>query len=116
MRRIVLATSAMLAILALRSFVPNAEAMRFASLASILHASADANLVQDVACRRLYRCGPYGCDWRTVCWADPNSHPGTYYYGYDGPFDYGYGGFYNYYGGVPQRWTRPYRPIGDQDR
>ena len=109
MRRIVLATSAMLAILVLRSFVLNAEAMTFASPASILHASTDANLVQDVACRRVWRCGPYGCNWRAVCWADPYSHPGTYYYGYDAPFDYGYGGFYNYYGGVPLRWTRPYR-------
>lgn len=109
MRRIVIATSATLAILALRSFVPNAEAMTFASPASI-HASTDANLAQDVACRRLYRCGPYGCNWRAVCWPDPYSHPGTYYYGYDGPFDYGYGGFYNYYGGVPLRWSRPYRP------
>ena len=35
MRRIVLATSATLAILVLRSFVPNAEAMTFASPASI---------------------------------------------------------------------------------
>ena len=35
MRRIVIATSATLAILALRSFVPNAEAMTFASPASI---------------------------------------------------------------------------------
>jgi len=111
MRRIVLATSAMLAILVLRSFVPNAEAMTVASPASILHAPTDANLVENVACRRLYRCGPYGCNWRAVCWPDPYSHPGTYYYGHDGPFDYGYGGFYNYYGGVPLRWTnRTYRP------
>jgi len=114
MRRIVLATSVTLAILVLRSFVPNAEAMTFASPGSILHASADGNLVQEVACRKLYRCGPYGCDWRAVCWNDPGSHPGTYYYGYDGPFDYGYGGFYNYYGGVPLRWTRPDRPYSDQ--
>ncbi|MGA9126016.1 MAG: hypothetical protein WB382_22145 [Pseudolabrys sp.] len=109
MRRIVLATSATLAILVLRSFVPNAEAMTFASPASILDASTDANLVQNVACRRVWRCGPYGCNWRAVCWADPYSHPGTYYYGYDAPFDYGYGGFSYYYGGVPLRWTRPYR-------
>ena len=94
--------------------------------ASTSHASADANLVQDIACRRLtcgltvvttspaadMRCGPYGCGWRAVCWDDPYSHPGTYYHGYDGPFDYGYGGFYNYYGGVPLRWSRPYRPYG----
>ena len=110
MRRIVLAASATLAILALRSFVPNAEATTFASPAGILHTSVDANLVQDVACRRLYRCGPYSCSWRAVCWADPYSHPGTYYHGYDAPFNYGLGGFFNYYGGVPLRWTRPNQP------
>jgi hypothetical protein len=71
MRRIVLATSATLAILILGSFVPSAEAMTFASPGSILQASADGNLVQEVACRKLYRCGPYGCDWRAVCWNDP---------------------------------------------
>jgi len=116
MRRIVLATSATLAILVLRSFVPTAEAMTLASPGSILHASADGNLVQEVACRKLYRCGPYGCDWRAVCWNDPGSHPGTYYYGYDGPFNYGLGGFFNYYGGVPLRWTRPDRPYDDQSQ
>jgi len=111
MRRIVLAASATLAILFLRPLVPDAEAMTFASPGSIPHASADSDLIQGVACRRLWRCGPYECNWRAVCWPDPYSHPGTYYHGYDGPFDYGYGGFYNYYGGVPLRWTnRPYRP------
>lgn len=110
MRRIILATSAMLAVLILRPFTPNAEAMTLAAPANILLALNDANLVQDIACRRLYRCGPYGCDWRAVCWADPYNHPGTYYYGYDGPFNYGLGGFFNYYGGVPLRWTRPNQP------
>ena len=71
MRRIALATSAMLAILVLRSLVPTAEAMTVTTPASIAHAPTDTDLVQDVACRQVYRCGPYGCDWRAVCWADP---------------------------------------------
>lgn len=107
MRRIALATSATLASLVVGSLVPTAEAMAVTTPANSAHALKDTGLIQDVACRKVYRCGPYGCDWRAVCWADPHSYPGTYYYGYDAPFDYGYGGFYYYYGGVPLRWTRP---------
>jgi hypothetical protein len=111
MRRIGLATAATLAILGVGSLVPKcAEAMTVTTPANIQAALKDTNLIQDIACRRMYRCGPYGCGWRAVCWADPYSYPGSYYYGYDGPFDYGYGGFHYYYGGVPLRWSRPYRP------
>src|SRR6476619_1036643 len=111
MRRIVLATAATLAILAAGSITPNrAEAMTVTTPSGIQNAINENSLLQDVqvGCRRVWRCGPYGCGWRRVCWDDPYSHPGTYYHGYDGPFDYGYGGFYNYYGGVPLRWSRPY--------
>jgi len=80
----------------------------------IVHALRDTNSVQDVACRKVYRCGPFGCDWRAMCWADPYSYPGTYYFGNDAPFDYGFGGYYSYNGGVPLRWTRP--PIGATGR
>lgn len=112
MRRIGFAIAMTLTILMMGSLVPNrASAITFATPANIA-AHKGANLLQDIACRRVWRCGPYGCGWRPVCWDDPYSHPGTYYYGYDGPFDYGYGGFYNYYGGVPLRWSRPYRPYG----
>jgi hypothetical protein len=99
MRRIILATTITLAILAVQSLVPNrAEAMPVTTPADILGVLKDTNVVQEIACRRVWRCGPYGCGWRAVCWADPYSHPGTYY-----------GGFYNYYGGVPLRWSHPYR-------
>jgi len=106
MCRIVLATSATLAILVMGLLGPTAEAMTVTTPANIVHALKHTDLIQDVACRKVYRCGPYGCDWRTVCWADPYAYPGTYYHGYDAPFDYGFGGFYYYYGGVPLRWTR----------
>ncbi|HEY6021247.1 MAG TPA: hypothetical protein VIY48_15495 [Candidatus Paceibacterota bacterium] len=106
MRRIVLAISATLAVLVIGSFTASAGNLTAAAPANSVHALKDTNLIQDIACRRMYRCGPYGCGWRAVCWADPHAYPGTYYYGYDAPFDYGYGGFYYYYGGVPLRWTR----------
>lgn len=109
MLKVVFATSATFAALVAVSLGANAEAMTLTTPANIVHALKDTRLMQDVACRRVYRCGPYGCSWRAVCWADPHSYPGTYYYGYDAPFDYGYGGFYYYYGGVPLRWARPDR-------
>ena len=110
MHRIIVAATATLAILGVGPLLSVAHAMTFSAPSRILTGLKDINLVQDIACRRAWRCGPYGCNWRTVCWADPYSYPGTYYYGYDGPFDYGYQGFYNYYGGTPLRWSRPNRP------
>ena len=84
MRRIILATAAMLAILAAGSLVPNrAGAMTVTTPAGMQAAIDGTSVVQDVACRRVWRCGPYGCAWRRVCWA-----PGPYYYG-GGPYYYG---------------------------
>lgn len=92
MRRIVLVTAATLAILAVGSFVPNrADAMTVTTPAGIQAIIKDNSLVQDVACRRYWHCGPYGCGWRRVC-ARP-------YYGYGGPY---------YYGGGPYYYGRPY--------
>jgi len=116
MCRVVLATSATLATLVVGSLVQSAEALTIATPIHIVHAVKDTNSIQDVACRRVYRCGPYGCDWRAVCWADPYSYPGTYYHGYDAPLDYCYGGFYYYYGDVPLRWTRPPTEAGRERR
>jgi hypothetical protein len=100
MRRIFLAIAATLAILAVGSLVPNrAEAMTVTPPAAIKAILDDSNLVQDVACRRVWRCGPYGCGWRRVCWGGP------YYYGYGGPYG-GYGGYG--YGGGPYLYGRPY--------
>ena len=76
MRRTVLATAATLAILAAGSLVPNrAEAMTVTTPAGIQAAIEGTNLVQDVAyvCRRVWRCGPYGCGWRRVCWGGPDT-------------------------------------------
>jgi hypothetical protein len=98
MRRTVLATAATLAILTVGSLVPNrAEAMTVTTPIGIQAAIDGTNLVQDVACRRVWRCGPYGCGWRRVCW-----RAAPYYGGYGGYGIYGGG---PYYGG----YYRPYR-------
>jgi len=100
MRRTILATAATFAILAAGSLVPNrAEAMTVTTPTGIRAAIQDSNLVQDVACRRVWRCGPHGCAWRRVCWSGPS------YYG-GGPYYYGGG---PYYGGRPYYWGRSYR-------
>jgi hypothetical protein len=100
MRRIVLAT-ATLAILAAGSITSNrAEAMTVTTPSGIQNALNENNLLQDVqvACRRVWRCGPYGCGWRRACW-----RAAPYYGGYGG---YGvYGGYRPYYGGYGyRRW------------
>jgi len=87
MRRTVLGTAATLAILAVVSLVPNrAEAITVTTPANIQAVVNDANPVHDVAlaCNRVWRCGPYGCGWRRVCW---RTGPSPYYYG--GPYYYG---------------------------
>lgn len=45
-----------------------AEAMTLGAPAGLMAAATDTSLVQDVACRRVWRCGPWGCGWRPVCW------------------------------------------------
>jgi hypothetical protein len=85
MRRIILAAAAALAVMAAGSFAPDrAEAMTVSTPAGIA-AAVDANgLTQDVAysCRRVWRCGPYGCGWRRVCWGGPRYYGGRGYYGH----------------------------------
>lgn len=71
MRRIVLATAATLALLVAGSLAPGrAEAMTISTPAGIAAAVDATGLAQDVAyvCRRVWRCGPYGCGWRRSCW------------------------------------------------
>ena len=78
MRRTVLAISATLALLVAGSLAPNrAEAMTLSTPAAIQAAIDDTSLAQDVAyvCRRVWRCGPYGCGWRRDCWwTGPRRH------------------------------------------
>lgn len=96
MRRIVLATAATLAILAAGSITLNrAEAMTVTTPSGIQNAINENSLLQDVqvGCRRVWRCGPYGCGWRRVCWRAAPYYGG---YGY-------YGGYRPYYGGYGYR-------------
>jgi hypothetical protein len=71
MRRFILAAAAALAVIAAGSLAPNrAEAMTVSTPAGIAAAVNHDSLAQDVAyvCRRVWRCGPYGCGWRRACW------------------------------------------------
>ena len=89
-------TAATLAILAAGSITPNrAEAMTVTTPSGIQNAINENSLLQDVqvACRRVWRCGPYGCGWRRVCWRAAPYYGG---YGY-------YGGYRPYYGGYGYR-------------
>jgi len=84
MRRIVIANAATLAILAAGSITPNrAEAMTVTTPSGIQNALNENSLLQDVqvACRRVWRCGPYGCGWRRVCWRAASYYGGYGYYG-----------------------------------
>jgi hypothetical protein len=103
MRRIVLATTATLTILAAGSLGPNrAEAMTVTTPAGLQAVIDGTTLLEDVQvrCRRVWRCGPYGCGWRRACWRAA-------------PFYGGYGG-YGVYGGGPYYggYYRPYRRYG----
>jgi hypothetical protein len=97
MRRIVLAIAGAFALIAAGALVGDrAEAMTVSTPAGIAAAVQSNSLAQDVAyfCRRVWRCGPYGCGWRRVCsW----TAPGPYY------------GYAPYYGHRPYWRHRYYR-------
>jgi hypothetical protein len=70
MRRIVIA-AATIAVLAGAALMPQkAEAMSLPAQAGIAAAVETNNLAENVAlvCRRVWRCGPYGCGWRRTCY------------------------------------------------
>ena len=75
MRRAVLSAAATFAILAGAALMPqSAEAMTLPAPAGIAAAAQENTMAQDVAyvCRRVWRCGPYGCGWRRSCyWTGP---------------------------------------------
>jgi hypothetical protein len=84
MRRIVIANAAALAILAAGSITPNhVEAMTVTTPSGIQNALNENSLLQDVqvACRRVWRCGPYGRGRRRVCWRAASYYGGYGYYG-----------------------------------
>jgi hypothetical protein len=84
MRRTILAAAATAAVLAGAALMPQtAEAMTVPPPAGIATAVEGNTIVQDVAyvCRRVWRCGPYGCGWRRACyWTGPRRYWGPRYY------------------------------------
>jgi hypothetical protein len=71
MHRTVLAAATGLAMLGAAVLLPGpADAMTLPAPAGVAAAAQGTSLAQDVAyvCRRVWRCGPYGCGWRRVCW------------------------------------------------
>jgi hypothetical protein len=62
---------------------PRAEAMTFGTPAGVALAAEGTNLAEEVAyvCRRVWRCGPYGCGWRRNCWWSGPRYYGPRYFG-----------------------------------
>ncbi|HWP26202.1 MAG TPA: hypothetical protein VNL39_07650 [Xanthobacteraceae bacterium] len=63
-----------------------AEAMPLAAPIGVRGAAETADAAEQVryVCRMVWRCGPYGCGWRRVCWW----RPGPYYRYYYRPYRY----------------------------
>jgi hypothetical protein len=83
MHKTVLAAAATLAILAGASLAPQSAAAMPAAPAGLTAAIPANSLAQDVAyvCRRVWRCGRYGCGWRRACyWTGPRRYWGPHYY------------------------------------
>jgi hypothetical protein len=71
MRRTLLAVTTGFAVMAVGALATGpAAAMTLPAPAAIAAAAPNAALAQDVAyvCRRVRRCGPYGCGWHRACW------------------------------------------------
>jgi hypothetical protein len=83
MRRLILAIAATVAVLAAGALAPGrAEAMALSMPAAVQAAIDETNLAESVAyvCRRVWRCGPYGCGWRRYCYyTRPHYRPYRYY-------------------------------------
>jgi hypothetical protein len=70
MRKVLLAVAAVVALVSVLSIAPNrAEAAALPITTGIQAALEDNDLLQEAAyvCRRVWRCGAYGCAWRRVC-------------------------------------------------
>jgi hypothetical protein len=86
---------------------PRAEALPLSAPAALNTALAENNLLESVAyyCRRVWRCGPYGCGWRRVCgWRGPAYYGGYYGPGYYPGWRWGYYRPYRYGWGWRRRW------------
>ena len=70
MRRTFLTLTAAAALLAAGSLFTTANALPLSTPAGINAAIDATNLTEDVAyvCRRVRRCGPWGCRWHRECY------------------------------------------------
>lgn len=91
MHRILLAIAGGLALLSAISLAPNrAEAAALPAPAGIQAAIQENSLIQEAAyvCRRVWRCGYYGCGWRRVCEYVAPRYYTPYYAPYYRPYRY----------------------------
>ena len=60
-----------------------AQAMTLTSPQAIKAAVGESTAAEQVAlvCRRVWRCGPWGCGWRRACWNTPGYGYGAWGYG-----------------------------------
>ena len=97
-----------------------AAALALPAPAGLSVAADEMNVTEKVGCGVVWRCGPWGCGWRQVCWA-----PRYYYGGWGGPYyrrvywggprywgprPWGWGGprvYYRSWGGGPWGWGGP---------
>lgn len=71
------------------AFAERADAIPLAPRAALVTGDGLVDQVQ-YRCRRVWRCGPWGCGWRRVCWGAPIYPYGAYVvprpYVYPGPY------------------------------
>jgi hypothetical protein len=71
MRKVLLSLAAApLLLSAVASMPGRADAMTLAEPAIVVGQTGTAGLLQQVDCRRVWRCGYSGCGWRETCWRD----------------------------------------------
>ena len=101
MRQFYLVIAAAVALISALTFAPpRADAAAAMPVPSGMQtAIQESSLLEDIAyvCRRVWRCGPYGCGWRRVC----NYTAPRYYRPYYAPAPYYY---------APRPYYRPYGP------
>jgi hypothetical protein len=106
MRRLIV-TNVVLTVISVTGLfvIPSAQAMTAPIPVGLAAVIDKASPAEDVAyvCRRVQRCGPYGCGWRRECWDTGPGYGGGYYRGYRG------------WNGCPRNYTvqdgvcKPYR-------
>jgi hypothetical protein len=87
------------------AFSGGANAMPLAPLSTAADSASHVDQVQ-YGCRRVWRCGPYGCGWRRICYRPMVRYyaPAPVYRVYPRP--YYYGGLYRPYGFYGYGWGR----------